>query len=49
MLGATEVYAKPANSAEQVQARADALRADGGVFQINHPVNSETEDPDDLD
>jgi hypothetical protein len=51
MLGATKVYPKPANShsAEDVQALADALRADGGVFQINHPADSTSPDPDDLD
>jgi hypothetical protein len=51
MLGARRLYEKPVDTrnAEQVQQHADALRADGGVFQINHPVNSETEDPDDLD
>ena len=50
MLGATKVYDDvDGGSAAAVQGQADALRADGGVFQINHPVNSETEDPDDLD
>jgi hypothetical protein len=50
MLGATHVYPQvDSSSAPEVQALADALRADGGVFQINHPVNSETDDPDDLD
>ncbi len=51
MLGATRVLPKPADarSAADVQAHADALRAEGGVFQVDHPVNSETEDPDDLD
>ena len=50
MLGATRVYPKvDSASAEQVQALADALRADGGVFQINHPADSTTGDPDDLD
>ena len=50
MLGATRVYPKvDSGSAAEVQALADALRADGGVFQVNHPVNSETADPEDLD
>ena len=51
MLGASRLLPKPADtrSAADVQAHADALRAEGGVFQINHPVNSETSDPDDLD
>ena len=51
MLGATKLYAKPADptSAGDVQALAGSLRADGGVFQVNHPANSETEDPDDVD
>ena len=51
MLGATRVLPKPADTrnAAEVQAHADALRAEGGVFQVNHPANSETEDPDDLD
>jgi hypothetical protein len=50
MLGATKVYPKgDSASASDVQTLADALRADGGDFQINHPANSETADPDDLD
>jgi hypothetical protein len=50
MLGATHVFPTPdVSSPVAVQAHADALRAEGGVFQINHPVNSETDDPDDLD
>jgi hypothetical protein len=51
MLGATKLYPKPANTkdAAQVQAHADALRADGGLFQINHPADSTTPEPDDLD
>ena len=32
-------------SAADVQALADALRADGGVFQINHPANSRPTTP----
>ena len=42
MLGATEVYPKERDgidglSLQEIQAQADDLRADGGVFQINHP------------
>ena len=50
MLGATRVYPDgDSDDPAYVQALADALRADGGAFQINHPVNSETAEPDDLD
>jgi hypothetical protein len=50
MLGATHVFPKvDSSSAAQVQGLADALRAEGGVFQINHPADSTTDDPDDLD
>lgn len=51
MLGATKVYwlpktadGSPDKSAAAVQAIADQLRADGGVFQANHP----TDPPHDL-
>lgn len=37
MLGARKVYDKSDRSAAGIQALADALRADGGAFQINHP------------
>jgi predicted metal-dependent phosphoesterase TrpH len=37
MLGATHVYPAGSKSAADVNAMADALRADGGVFQANHP------------
>jgi hypothetical protein len=50
MLGATQVYPDvDHSSAAAVQAQANQLRADGGVWQINHPANSDTENPDDLD
>ena len=50
MLGARKLYPEvDSGSAAEVQALADALRANGGVFQVNHPANSETDDPDDLD
>jgi predicted metal-dependent phosphoesterase TrpH len=38
MLGATRLYPANANDASSVQRAARALRADGGLFQINHPV-----------
>jgi hypothetical protein len=37
MLGATRVYDNGDSSAAAVNAMADELRADGGVFQMNHP------------
>ena len=43
MLGATHVF-PGAGSAAEVNALADALRAEGGVFQINHPLD-ETSPP----
>lgn len=50
MLGARQVYPDvDHSSAAAVQGQMNQLRADGGVFQINHPANSDTEDPDDLD
>lgn len=50
MLGARHPFATgDSMSAAYVQSLADALRAEGGVFQINHPANSTTDDPDDLD
>ena len=50
MHGATHVFPKvDSSSAAAVQGLADALRAEGGVFQINHPADSTTDDPDDLD
>jgi hypothetical protein len=50
MLGATRLYEHGAASdPAAVTALAAALRADGGVFQINHPADSETETPEDLD
>ncbi len=39
MLGATEVYEDTHQTLAGTQAEADALRADGGVFQINHPAD----------
>ena len=50
MLGATRVYPEgDSDDPAYVQALADSLRADAGLFQVNHPVNSESDDPDDLD
>ena len=37
MLGATKAYEKGTGDAAATNAMADALRADGGVFQANHP------------
>lgn len=37
MLGASRLYPGAHETAAQVQLIADALRADGGAFQINHP------------
>ena len=49
MLGATKIYDNGDKSAAAVQAVADALRADGGVFQVNHPANGSTDFPNDAD
>jgi hypothetical protein len=49
MLGAERVYEGPDATAADVQALADALRADGGVFQINHPAEGSTDYPHDRD
>lgn len=49
MLGARRLYATGDSSAAAVQAAATALRADGGVFQVNHPAEGSTEFPDDVD
>lgn len=38
MLGARRSYPKGDQQADAVSAMADALRADGGVFQANHPA-----------
>jgi hypothetical protein len=39
MLGAEQIYDKGNATAPEVDAMADALRADGGLFQINHPFD----------
>jgi len=49
MLGATTIYDNGDESAAAVQAAADALRADGGVFQVNHPAEGSLDFPHDTD
>ena len=49
VLGARRLYPKGDSSAAAVNSLAAALRADGGVFQINHPAEGTTGGPDDLD
>ena len=49
MLGATRLYDNGDESATAVQALADALRADGGAFQVNHPAEGSTDFPHDTD
>jgi len=49
MLGATKLYDNGDQSAAAVQNVADALRLDGGVFQVNHPANGSTDFPHDTD
>jgi hypothetical protein len=50
MLGARRVYPHgPSSEAQAIEQLAGALRDDGGIFQINHPADSTTEDPEDLD
>ncbi|MDQ3914010.1 MAG: CehA/McbA family metallohydrolase [Actinomycetota bacterium] len=49
MLGARRVYEGPHATAADVGALAGALRADGGVFQINHPAEGSTDFPHDRD
>jgi hypothetical protein len=49
MIGATQIYDNGDRSAAAVQALADSLRADGGVFQINHPFNTAAEYPTEPD
>ncbi len=39
MLGATRLYDAGDHGADAVNEMADELRADGGVFQLNHPTN----------
>ena len=49
MLGATKLYDKGDKKAAAVLAAANALRVDGGVFQVNHPYEGSTGGPDDVD
>lgn len=49
MLGAKKIYDKADGSATAINAMADLLRADGGVFQINHPAGESTKWPLDPD
>ena len=49
MLGATMPYDAGDKSAAAVQALAAALRANGGVFQVNHPAEGSTDFPHDAD
>src|SRR5687768_14590415 len=49
MLGATRLYDNGDESSAAVQTLADALRADGGVFQVNHPAEGSTDFPHDTD
>jgi hypothetical protein len=46
MHGAARIYNAGNRSAAAVSAMADALRADGGVFQVNHPFDGPGEYPD---
>jgi hypothetical protein len=48
-LGASRVLSPGDSSAGAVQALADQLRAEGGVFQVNHPAEGSTSFPDDID
>jgi hypothetical protein len=42
MLGAKRIYPSGDGSDAAINAMADALRADGGLFQANHPAEDET-------
>jgi len=49
MLGARHVYDNGKQSVADVKRLRDELRADGGVFQINHPAEGSTDFPHDQD
>ena len=49
ILGATKLYDKGDKKAAAVLAAANALRIDGGLFQVNHPFEGSTGGPDDVD
>jgi Melibiase len=48
MLGATKVYDNRDKSAATVNALAQQLRDDGGIFQINHPTDGDGRYPDNM-
>lgn len=45
MIGATRIYDNGDRSEAAIQSLADELRADGGLFQINHPFNTAAQYP----
>ena len=47
MLGSKRIYDAGQKTAAEVTAIADALRADGGAFQINHPAEGSVDHPQD--
>jgi hypothetical protein len=49
MHGATRLYDNGDSSIARVRALANELRADGGVFQINHPAGESVNFPEDAD
>ena len=49
MLGASKIYDSGDRSASAVQTMADELRAEGGVFQVNHPAEGSVDHPHDPD
>ena len=49
MHGATRIYDNGDSSLARVRALANELRADGGVFQINHPAGESVNYPEDAD
>jgi hypothetical protein len=49
MLGATKLHDNGDRSADAVNRIAEELRADGGVFQVNHPAEGSTDFPHDSD
>jgi len=49
MLGASRLYDNGQSTAADVQRLADEVRAEGGIFQVNHPANGSTSFPDSPD
>lgn len=49
MLGAAKIYDAGDRSAAAIQTMAEQLRADGGVFQVNHPAEGSVDHPHDPD